>query len=122
MDIQRSLFDDLDNNNDVVEQKPKQAEQPTGEQARILELRDTLNRHNHNYYVLNQPTISDQEFDHLMRELQDLEAAHPEMADPLSPTQRVGSDLSHGFEQVIHERPMMSLGNSYSIEDGDRHA
>ena len=117
MDIQRSLFDDLDNNNDVVEQKPKQAEQPTGDQARILELRDTLNRHNHNYYVLNQPTISDQEFDHLMRELQDLEAAHPEMADPLSPTQRVGSDLSHGFEQVIHERPMMSLGNSYSIEE-----
>ena len=52
-----------------------------------------------------------------MRELQDLEAAHPEMADPLSPTQRVGSDLSHGFEQVIHERPMMSLGNSYSIEE-----
>ncbi len=117
MDIQRSLFDDLDNNNDVVEQKPKQAEQPTGDRARILELRDTLNRHNHNYYVLNQPTISDQEFDHLMRELQDLEAAHPEMADPLSPTQRVGSDLSHGFEQVIHERPMMSLGNSYSIEE-----
>lgn len=117
MDIQRSLFDDLDNNNEVVEQKPKQAEQPTGDQARILELRDTLNRHNHNYYVLNQPTISDQEFDHLMRELQDLEAAHPEMADPLSPTQRVGSDLSHGFEQVIHERPMMSLGNSYSIEE-----
>ena len=117
MDIQRSLFDDLDNNNDVVEQKHKQAEQPTGDQARILELRDTLNRHNHNYYVLNQPTISDQEFDHLMRELQDLEAAHPEMADPLSPTQRVGSDLSHGFEQVIHERPMMSLGNSYSIEE-----
>lgn len=117
MDIQRSLFDDLDNNNEVVEQKPKQAEQPTGDQARIIELRETLNRHNHNYYVLNQPTISDQEFDHLMRELQDLEAAHPEMADPLSPTQRVGSDLSHGFEQVLHERPMMSLGNSYSIEE-----
>lgn len=117
MDIQRSLFDDLDNNNEVVEQKPKQAEQLTGDEARIIELRDTLNRHNHNYYVLNQPTISDQEFDHLMRELQDLEAAHPEMADPLSPTQRVGSDLSHGFEQVIHERPMMSLGNSYSIEE-----
>lgn len=117
MDIQRSLFDDLDNNNEVVEQKPKQAEQPTGDEARIIELRETLNRHNHNYYVLNQPTISDQEFDHLMRELQDLEAAHPEMSDPLSPTQRVGSDLSHGFEQVIHERPMMSLGNSYSIEE-----
>ena len=116
MDIQRSLFDDfeIDNSEEKHVEQPKQL---TGDQARILELRDTLNRHNHNYYVLNQPTISDQEFDHLMRELQDLEAAHPEMADPLSPTQRVGSDLSHGFEQVIHERPMMSLGNSYSIEE-----
>lgn len=116
MDIQRSLFDDfeIDNSEEKHVEQPKQL---TGDEARIIELRETLNRHNHNYYVLNQPTISDQEFDHLMRELQDLEAAHPEMADPLSPTQRVGSDLSHGFEQVIHERPMMSLGNSYSIEE-----
>jgi len=117
MNIQRSLFDDFETNDNVVEPKPVKKEQLTGDEARIIELRETLNRHNHNYYVLNQPTISDQEFDHLMRELQDLEAAHPEMADPLSPTQRVGSDLSHGFEQVIHERPMMSLGNSYSIEE-----
>ena len=117
MNIQRSLFDDLDNNNDLVEQKPSKKELPSGDEARILELRDTLNRHNHSYYVLNQPTISDQEFDHLMRELQDLEAKHPELADPLSPTQRVGSDLSQGFKQVTHERPMMSLGNSYSIEE-----
>lgn len=116
MDIQRSLFDDFENNENVVEQ-PAKKEQPTGDEARIMELRDLLNRHNHNYYVLNQPTISDQEFDSLMRELQDLEAAHPEMADPLSPTQRVGSDLSQGFKQVVHERPMMSLGNSYSIEE-----
>ena len=116
MNIQRSLFDDLENNDNVVEQ-PVKKEQPTGDEARIIELRDLLNRHNHNYYVLNQPTISDQEFDRLMRELQDLEAAHPEMADPLSPTQRVGSDLSQGFKQVVHERPMMSLGNSYSIEE-----
>ncbi|MBO4721684.1 MAG: NAD-dependent DNA ligase LigA [Muribaculaceae bacterium] len=116
MDIQRSLFDDFENNENVVEQ-PAKNEQPTGDEARIMELRDLLNRHNHNYYVLNQPTISDQEFDSLMRELQDLEAAHPEMADPLSPTQRVGSDLSQGFKQVVHERPMMSLGNSYSIEE-----
>ncbi len=116
MDIQRSLFDDfeIDNSEDKHGEQPKQL---TGDEARIIELRETLNRHNHNYYVLNQPTISDQEFDHLMRELQDLEAAHPEMADPLSPTQRVGSDLSQGFEQVVHERPMMSLGNSYSIEE-----
>ena len=117
MNIQRSLFDDLDNNNDLVEQKTSKKELPSGDEARILELRDTLNRHNHSYYVLNQPTISDQEFDHLMRELQDLEAKHPELADPLSPTQRVGSDLSQGFKQVTHERPMMSLGNSYSIEE-----
>lgn len=117
MDLQRSLFDDFENNNDVVEQKPVSKEQLTGDEARILELRELLNSHNHNYYVLNQPTISDQEFDHLMRELQDLEAAHPELADPLSPTQRVGSDLSQGFKQVVHERPMMSLGNSYSIEE-----
>ncbi|MBP5688327.1 MAG: NAD-dependent DNA ligase LigA [Muribaculaceae bacterium] len=116
MDIQRSLFDDFENNDSVAEQPVKKA-LPTGDEARILELRDILNRHNHNYYVLNQPTISDQEFDRLMRELQDLEAAHPEMADPLSPTQRVGSDLSQGFKQVLHERPMMSLGNSYSIEE-----
>ena len=117
MDIQRSLFDDFENNDNVVEPKPVKKVQLTGDEARIIELRETLNRHNHNYYVLNQPTISDQEFDRMMRELQDLEAAHPEMADPLSPTQRVGSDLSQGFEQVVHERPMMSLGNSYSIEE-----
>ena len=117
MQLQRSLFDDFENNdNNVAEQQVKK-EQLTGDEARILELREALNRHNHNYYVLNQPTISDQEFDHLMRELQDLEALHPEMADPLSPTQRVGSDLSQGFKQVVHERPMMSLGNSYSIEE-----
>ena len=118
MDIQRSLFDDFEIDN-TSEKQPQQPEpkQLTGDEARIMELRETLNRHNHNYYVLNQPTISDQEFDKLMRELQDLEAAHPEMADPLSPTQRVGSDLSQGFKQVLHERPMMSLGNSYSIEE-----
>lgn len=88
-------------------------------EQRIVELRDILNRHNHNYYVLNRPTISDQEYDALMRELQDLEEQNPHMADPNSPTQRVGSDLStsSGFRQVAHERPMQSLGNSYSIEE-----
>ncbi len=116
MNIQPSLFDDFETGNTGNEQEG-QPKQPSGDEARIMELRETLNRHNHNYYVLNQPTISDQEFDHLMRELQDLEAKHPEMADPLSPTQRVGSDLSQGFEQVVHERPMMSLGNSYSIDE-----
>lgn len=84
---------------------------------RIDELRQQLNQHNHNYYVLNQPTISDQEYDQLLRELQDLEEAYPQYADPLSPTQRVGSDLSKGFVQVEHARPMMSLANSYNINE-----
>ncbi len=82
---------------------------------RIDELRSELNRHNYNYYVLNAPTISDKEFDDKLRELQDLENAHPEYFDPYSPTQRVGSDINKAFTQITHERPMMSLGNSYSI-------
>jgi DNA ligase (NAD+) len=86
-------------------------------EQRIKELRDELNRHNHNYYVLNAPTISDQEFDRMMRELEDLEKSYPPYADPLSPTQRVGSDISKGFVQVTHERPMQSLSNSYSIDE-----
>ena len=86
-------------------------------EQRIKELREIINRHNHNYYVLNAPTVSDQEFDALLRELQDLEQAYPQYQDPLSPTQRVGSDISKGFTQVRHERPMMSLSNSYSIEE-----
>ncbi len=86
-------------------------------EQRIKELRDIINRHNHNYYVLNAPTVSDQEFDALLRELEDLERDYPQFKDPLSPTQRVGSDISKGFTQVRHERPMMSLSNSYSIEE-----
>lgn len=86
---------------------------------RISELREILNLHNYNYYVLNAPTVSDREFDTLLRELDDLEKAHPEAFDPLSPTQRVGSDLSHGFEQVRHVYPMLSLGNSYSVDEVD---
>ena len=87
------------------------------EQERILELRTMLHTHNHNYYVLNQPTISDQEFDMLMHELIDLEARHPEMADPNSPTQRVGSDLANEFETVRHSRPMLSLANTYNRQE-----
>lgn len=83
----------------------------------IEQLRRVLNEHNYNYYVLNSPTISDKEFDEMLRKLQDLEAAHPEFYDPYSPTQRVGSDITQGFKQVVHERPMLSLGNSYSIEE-----
>lgn len=86
---------------------------------RIERLRTELNRHNHNYYVLNSPEISDKEFDMMMKELERLEEEHPEFADELSPTQRVGSDLTKGFEHVVHERPMMSLANTYSIEDVD---
>lgn len=86
-------------------------------EAEIRQLRNELNTHNYNYYVLNTPTISDQEFDMMMHRLEALEKEHPEFADPLSPTQRVGSDLSQGFKQVKHERPMQSLSNSYSIEE-----
>jgi DNA ligase (NAD+) len=84
---------------------------------RISDLRQQLNHHNYLYYVMNQPSISDQEFDRLMRELQDLELANPGLDDPLSPTHRVGSDLNKAFEQVEHVRPMLSLGNTYSIEE-----
>lgn len=81
---------------------------------RIEFLRDELNRHNHNYYVLSAPVISDYDFDQMMLELQQLEAAHPESFDPNSPTQRVGSDISKEFKQVSHRYPMLSLGNTYS--------
>lgn len=84
---------------------------------RIDQLRAALHRHNHLYYVENQPEISDREFDALMHELQALEAVHPERYDPNSPTQRVGSDLSNNFGQVVHERPMLSLGNTYNRDD-----
>lgn len=86
-------------------------------EARIKALRDELERHNYNYYVLSSPTISDFEFDQKMRELQELEAAHPEYFDPHSPTQRVGSDLTKSFGQVVHKYPMLSLGNTYSREE-----
>lgn len=86
---------------------------------RIDQLRTEINRHNHNYYVLNSPEISDKDFDLLLKELEALEKEYPEFSDPDSPTQRVGSDLTKGFEHVIHERPMMSLSNTYSIEEVD---
>ncbi len=91
----------------------------TEAKSRIEELRKDLHRHNHNYYILNQPEISDKEFDFMMKELENLEKDFPEYEDPLSPTKRVGSDLTKGFEHVIHTRPMMSLSNSYSIEEVD---
>lgn len=87
------------------------------EQDRILTLRKELHEHNRRYYVLNQPIISDQQFDFMMHELQKLEARHPELADPNSPTQRVGSDLNQQFKQVAHKFPMLSLANTYNAED-----
>ena len=87
------------------------------EKQRILQLRSELHEHNHNYYVLNRPVISDQEFDFLMHELQDLESRHPELYDANSPTQRVGSDLSTEFRQVEHRYPMLSLANTYNEQD-----
>ena len=89
----------------------------TSAHDKILSLREQLNKHNYNYYVLNTPTISDKEFDLMLKELEQLEANYPEFADPNSPTQRVGSDLTKGFEQVKHVRPMMSLSNTYSFEE-----
>ena len=87
------------------------------ETSRILQLRQALHEHNYRYYVLNQPVISDQEFDFLMRELQDLEAKHPDMYDANSPTQRVGSDLNKEFVQVAHKYPMLSLANTYNRQE-----
>lgn len=86
---------------------------------KIDRLREEINRHNHNYYVLNAPQISDKDFDMLLKELEALEKEYPEFADPDSPTQRVGSDLTKGFEHVVHARPMMSLSNTYSIGEVD---
>ena len=87
------------------------------EVERITELRELLHRYNNLYYVQNAPVISDIEFDQLMHELIDLEAKHPEQYDPNSPTQRVGSDLSKGFEQAEHRYPMLSLDNTYSEQE-----
>ena len=87
------------------------------DKQRIEQLRKELHEHNYRYYVLNQPTIGDQEFDFMMKELQELEARHPELYDANSPSQRVGSDLQSEFRQVKHRYPMLSLANTYSEQD-----
>ena len=87
------------------------------ETERIIELRELLHKYNNLYYVQNAPVISDIEFDQLMHELIDLEERHPELYDPNSPTQRVGSDLSKGFEQAEHRYPMLSLDNTYNEQE-----
>lgn len=86
---------------------------------RIEELSEQLHRHNHLYYVANAPEISDKEFDILLKELEALEKEYPDLLNPLSPTQRIGSDLTGGFEHIVHERPMMSLSNTYNVEEVD---
>ncbi|NQU85032.1 MAG: NAD-dependent DNA ligase LigA [Mariniphaga sp.] len=86
-------------------------------EKQILKLREELEDHNYRYYVISQPVISDFDFDMKMKELEKLEQNYPEFADPNSPTKRVGSDINKEFEQVKHERPMLSLSNAYSEEE-----
>lgn len=83
----------------------------------MLELQREIEQHEHAYYILHAPTIGDTEYDHLLKRLEALEEAHPEWADPLSPTQRVGSDLTNRTEAVPHHTPMLSLSNTYSAEE-----
>ena len=87
------------------------------EKERIIQLRKELHEHNYRYYVENAPAISDQDFDMMMRELQELEARHPEMHEDNSPSQRVGSDISSDFKQVAHRYPMLSLANTYNRQE-----
>ncbi|MBS6267638.1 MAG: NAD-dependent DNA ligase LigA [Tannerella sp.] len=84
---------------------------------KIERLRQELNEHNYNYYVLNAPVISDREFDRMMEDLQQLEKEYPQYNDPNSPTQRVGNDINKAFTQVKHKYPMLSLGNTYTIDE-----
>jgi DNA ligase (NAD+) len=90
---------------------------PTDFTRRIKELREEIRRHEHLYYVMDAPEISDKEFDKLMNELKQLEADHPELLTPDSPTQRVGGKPAEGFRKVRHSRPMLSLDNAYSEEE-----
>lgn len=87
--------------------------------SKVEHLRKELNRHNYNYYVLNAPEISDFEFDMMMKELEALEHEYPQLDDKLSPTHRVGSDINKAFTQFVHKRPMLSLSNTYSVEEVD---
>ena len=86
-------------------------------QKNIQDLREELNLHNHNYYVLDNPTISDFEFDQKLKQLQELENQHPEFFDENSPTQRVGGTITKNFQTVVHDYRMYSLDNSYSVDD-----
>ena len=86
-------------------------------EQKINTLREVLREHNYNYYILDNPTISDYEFDIKLKELQALEAAHPEFYDSNSPTLRVGGAVTKNFKTVVHDYRMYSLDNSYSLED-----
>ena len=88
--------------------------------VRIEELSADLNAHNHRYYVLSSPSISDYDFDQLLKELQGLEEQFPQFLDANSPTKRVGGDITNKFEKVAHAIPMLSLGNTYSAGGADR--
>lgn len=92
---------------------------PEEAKTRIDSLRDRINDLNHRYYVLNEPAVSDFDFDRLLKELEQLEQQYPQFDDPMSPTRRVGSDLTKGFEQVPHLYPMLSLSNTYSVGEVD---
>lgn len=104
----KTLFDDIENTDLPTSSGSKDVKKT------IDSLRQELEQHNYNYYVLNKPTISDFEFDKKLKELEKLEQAHPEFFDPNSPTQRVGSDINIAFKQVKHQYPMLSLSNTYS--------
>ena len=87
------------------------------EKERLLELRELLTKYNYEYHVLDKPTIPDAEYDHLFRELQDLEAKYPEMDDPASPTKRVGYEVLSEFQKIVHDKPMLSLGNVFNHDE-----
>lgn len=87
------------------------------DKERILQLRKLLKQYSYEYYTLDRPTIEDSEYDRLFRELQDLEAEHPEMYDPDSPTQRVGGQVLSEFTKITHARPMLSLGDVFSYDE-----
>ncbi len=90
---------------------------PSKDEKRAAELRSLLDEASHRYHVLDEPTITDAEYDALMRELEALEAAHPELVTADSPTQRVGAQPSSAFAEVRHEMPMLSLANAFSDEE-----
>lgn len=96
---------------------PDKTRKPKAVEVEIEELRQQINQHDYSYYVLNSPTIADVEYDSLMRQLKQLEMEHPELISADSPTQRVSGQTAEGFEEYFHKRPMLSLDNSYSIDD-----